>query len=130
PETARLRTAEGEAEVPIEKIRQGDIVVVRPGERIPVDGRLLEGGTHADESMLTGESLPVAKGEGDRVTGGSVNGEGLIVVQVEAVGAQTVLARIIEMVESAQAKKAPIQRLVDQVSAIFVPVVLVIGLAT
>ncbi len=130
PETARLRTAEGETEVPIEKIRLGDIVVVRPGERIPVDGRLLEGGTHADESMLTGESLPVAKGEGDRVTGGSVNGEGLIVVQVEAVGAQTVLARIIEMVESAQAKKAPIQRLVDQVSAIFVPVVLVIGLAT
>jgi Cu+-exporting ATPase len=130
PDVARVRRGEAEMEVPIEQVKVGDTVVVRPGERIPVDGRILEGATHADESMLTGESLPVAKGQGDRVTGGSVNAEGLLVIGVDAVGTQTVLARIIEMVESAQAKKAPIQRLVDQVSAVFVPVVLVIALAT
>jgi len=130
PETARVRTPQGDVDVAIETVKTGDVVVVRPGERIPVDGRILEGATHADESMLTGESLPVAKNEGDRVTGGSVNAEGLIVIGVDAVGTQTVLARIIEMVESAQAKKAPIQRLVDQVSAVFVPVVLVLALIT
>ncbi|HWQ38338.1 MAG TPA: heavy metal translocating P-type ATPase [Burkholderiales bacterium] len=130
PETARVRRAGAEVEVPVERVATGEIVVVRPGERIPVDGEVLEGRTHADESMLTGESLPVAKGPGDKVTGGAVNGEGLIAVAVTAVGAQSVLARIIDLVESAQAKKAPIQKLVDRVSAVFVPVVLVIAVAT
>ncbi|MBC5763793.1 cadmium-translocating P-type ATPase [Ramlibacter sp. GTP1] len=120
----------GEADVPIGELLVGDRMVVRPGERVPADGVLEQGRTQVDESMLTGEPLPVAKGEGDRVTGGSINGEGRIVVRVEAVGHETVLARIIRLVEDAQAAKAPIQRLVDQVSAVFVPVVLVIALVT
>ena len=115
--------------MPAGDVKVGDIVVVRPGERIPVDGEVIEGRTHADESMLTGESLPVAKGPGDKVTGGAVNAEGLIAIRVSAVGAQSVLAHIIELVENAQAKKAPIQRLVDRVSAVFVPTVLVIAAA-
>ena len=130
PETARVRRSGGEVEVACAQVKVGDVVVVRPGERIPVDGEIVEGRTHADESMLTGESLPVAKEPGSSVTGGSLNAEGLISVRVTAVGAQSVLARIIQLVESAQAKKAPIQRLVDRVSAVFVPVVLVIAAAT
>jgi P-type Cu+ transporter len=130
PETARVRRPEGEVDVSVTSVHVDDVVVVRPGERIPVDGEILEGETHADESMLTGESLPVAKRVGDRVTGGSVNAEGVIALRTTAVGAQSVLARIIDLVESAQAKKAPIQRLVDQVSAVFVPVVLVVSLIT
>ena len=130
PETARVRRDGREEEVPVATLAAGDVVVVRPGERIPADGEVLEGRTHADESMLTGESLPVAKEPGSTVTGGAVNGEGLLALRVTAVGAQSTLARIIELVESAQAKKAPIQRLVDRVSAVFVPVVLVIALAT
>jgi Cu+-exporting ATPase len=129
PETARVRRDGTDVEVPVADVRVGDIVVVRPGERIPLDGKLIEGRTHADESMLTGESLPVAKGPGDRVTGGSVNAEGLITVRVTAVGAQSVLAHIIELVENAQTKKAPIERLVDQVSAVFVPTVLALAAA-
>jgi Cu+-exporting ATPase len=127
PETARVRRDGAELEVPVADVRVGDVVVVRPGERIPVDGTVIEGRTHADESMLTGESLPVAKGPGDRVTGGAVNAEGLIAIRVSAVGAQSVLAHIIELVENAQTKKAPIERLVDQVSAVFVPTVLAIA---
>jgi P-type Cu+ transporter len=127
PETARVRRDGTEVEVPAGDVKVGDIVVVRPGERIPVDGRVIEGRTHADESMLTGESLPVAKGPGDKVTGGAVNAEGLIAIRVSAVGAQSVLAHIIELVENAQTKKAPIERLVDQVSAVFVPTVLVLA---
>ena len=130
PETARVRRDGAEVEIAVDRVGPGEIVVVRPGERIPTDGEVIEGRTHADESMLTGESLPVAKGPGDRVTGGAVNAEGLIAVSVTAVGAQSVLARIIELVESAQAKKAPIQRLVDRVSAVFVPLVLLIAAAT
>ena len=130
PERARVRRDGVEVEVPVDAIAAGDLVVVRPGERVAADGEILEGMTHVDESLITGESLPLAKGPGDRVTGGSVNGEGLIVVRATAVGAQSVLARIIELVESAQAHKAPIQRLVDQVSAVFVPVVLVIAAVT
>jgi Cu+-exporting ATPase len=106
------------------------VVLVRPGERIAADGVVTEGRSHADESMLTGESLPVAKGPGDAVIGGAVNAEGLLAVRVTASGAQSTLAKIIELVETAQAKKAPIQRLVDRVSAVFVPVVLAIALAT
>jgi len=130
PETARVRGENGDIEVPIEKVAVGDTVLVQPGERVPVDGVVLEGATHVDESMLTGESLPVSKQRDDHVTGGSINGEGPVAIKTTAVGAETALAKIIRLVEDAQAAKAPIQRLVDRVSAIFVPVVLLIALAT
>jgi Cu+-exporting ATPase len=128
--TARVLRDGAESEVALDAVLVGDIVVVRPGERIPVDGEVAAGATHADESLITGESLPVAKNVGSRVTGGAVNGEGLIQVRTTAIGAETALARIIRLVESAQAKKAPIQRLVDQVSAVFVPVVMAIAAIT
>ncbi len=124
PETARVRRGGQEQEVPIGQVRLGDLVVVRPGERLPVDGLVVEGASEVDESLVTGESLPVAKHAGDKVTGGAVNAEGLLVIKTSAIGAESTLARIVRMVESAQAKKAPIQRLVDQVSAVFVPVVI------
>ncbi len=130
PDTARVRRGGQEVTVPLGSVRVGDEVVVRPGERIPVDAVVIEGSSHADESMLTGESLPVPKAPGDKLTGGAINFEGLLVARTAAVGAETVLARIIRMVEHAQAAKAPIQRLVDQVSAVFVPVVLGIALVT
>ncbi|HSC01207.1 MAG TPA: heavy metal translocating P-type ATPase, partial [Burkholderiaceae bacterium] len=130
PERARVRRDGMEIELPVESVKVGDLVVVRPAERVAADGEVVEGATHVDESLITGESLPIAKGPRERVTGGSVNAEGLIVVRATAVGAQSVLARIIEMVETAQARKAPIQRLVDQVSAVFVPVVLGIAMLT
>jgi Cu+-exporting ATPase len=130
PETARLRRDGVEQDVPIAQVRSGDAVVVRPGERVPVDGVVQEGASQVDESLITGESLPVARAQGDHVTGGSVNGEGLLVVSTTAVGAESTLSRIVRMVESAQAKKAPIQRLVDKVSAVFVPVVIGIALVT
>ncbi len=130
PETARLRRNGVDTDVPVGEVKVGDLVVVRPGERIAVDGEITEGTTEADESLITGESLPVSKQPGDRVTGGAVNGEGLIVVRTSAVGAESTLARIVRMVESAQAKKAPIQRLVDQVSSVFVPVVIGIAFVT
>jgi P-type Cu+ transporter len=131
PETARVRLADGsEQERPIAQVAVGDLVVVRPGERVPVDGAVVEGASQVDESLITGESLPVARHDGDRVIGGAVNGEGLLVVRTAAIGAETTLARIVRLVESAQAKKAPIQRLVDRVSAVFVPVVIGIALVT
>jgi Cu+-exporting ATPase len=134
PETARVRLADGrEQQRPIAQVAVGDVVVVRPGERVPVDGVVIEGASQVDESLLTGESLPVAKDsrhEGERVIGGSVNGEGLLAVRTAAIGAETTLARIVRLVESAQANKAPIQRLVDRVSAVFVPVVIGIALVT
>jgi Cu+-exporting ATPase len=130
PAHACVRRDGKEIELPVESVEVGDLVVVRPGERVAADGEIVEGATHVDESLITGESLPLAKGPGERVTGGSVNGEGLIIVRAAAVGAQSVLARIIELVETAQARKAPIQRLVDQVSAVFVPVVLGIAALT
>ncbi|MGD9551084.1 MAG: heavy metal translocating P-type ATPase, partial [Burkholderiaceae bacterium] len=130
PDVAHLLGPHGEADVPVAEVLVGDRLVVRPGERIPVDGRVLEGQTQVDESMLTGEPLPVARGPGDALTGGAINGDGRIVMQVTAVGAQTVLAQIIRLVEDAQAAKAPIQRLVDRVAAVFVPVVLAIALLT
>ena len=130
PATARVRRGEAEVEVPVGEVRLGETVVVRAGERMPVDGEVVEGRSHVDESLVTGESLPVVKVEGDRVTGGSINAEGALTVRVTAVGAETTLARIIRMVESAQAGKAPIQRLVDRVSAVFVPVVLGIAAVT
>ena len=117
-------------DVPVAEVLVGDRIVVKPGERFPVDGSLLEGQTQVDESMLTGEPLPVPREPGNRLTGGSINGEGRVVLQVTAVGSETVLSRIIRLVEDAQAAKAPIQRLVDQVAAVFVPVVLGVALAT
>ncbi|WP_188053892.1 heavy metal translocating P-type ATPase [Sphingosinithalassobacter sp. CS137] len=131
PERARVVGDDGqEVELAVEQVRVGDVVRIRPGERVPVDGRLIEGATSVDESMLTGESMPVAKNVGDPLTGGSINGEGLILVETGAVGAETTLARIVRLVESAQGAKAPIQRLVDKVSAVFVPVVLGIAVLT
>jgi len=130
PETVDLLGRDGEVDVPVAEIMVGDHLVVRPGERIPVDGRLIEGETQVDESMLTGEPLPVARGAGGPLTGGSINGDGRIVLSVTATGSETVLARIIRLVQDAQAAKAPIQRLVDQVSAVFVPAVLLIACLT
>jgi P-type Cu+ transporter len=130
PDRARVRRDGREIELPLAALAVGDAIVVRPAERIAADGEIVEGATHVDESLITGESMPVAKGPGERVTGGSVNGDGLIVVRATAIGAQSVLARIIELVESAQARKAPIQRLVDKVSAVFVPVVVAIAALT
>jgi Cu+-exporting ATPase len=119
-----------EKEVPVADVRVGDIVIVRPGDRVPVDGVIIEGSSHLDESLLTGESLPVTKTVGDAVTGGAVNADGVLIVEATAVGGATMLSQIIKMVEDAQAVKAPIQRLVDRVSAVFVPVVLVIAALT
>jgi len=130
PATARVLRGQVEVDLPVGQIAVGDLVRVCPGERIAVDGEVIAGRSHVDESALTGESLPVPKGEGDRVTGGAVNAEGVLTVRTLAVGAETTLARIIRLVESAQAGKAPIQRLVDRVSAVFVPVVLAIALVT
>jgi P-type Cu+ transporter len=127
PEIARVRTATGDFDLPLARVKVGDTVVIRPGERVPVDGSVIEGASQVDESLITGESLPVAKHVGDKVTGGAVNAEGLLLVRTTAIGAESTLSRIVRMVESAQAKKAPIQRIVDEVSAVFVPVVL--GLA-
>jgi Cu+-exporting ATPase len=118
------------ADVPVDELLPGDAIRVLPGERFPADGELLTGETHADESMLTGEARLVPKGEGDKVTGGSLNGEGSVHVSVRAVGAQSTLAQIIAMVQDAQAGKAPVQRLVDKVAAVFVPAVLVIAALT
>ena len=130
PDQARVEVNGREIELPLNQVRVGDRVIVRPGERIAVDGQVEAGRSHVDESMLTGESLPVAREPGDRVTGGSINGDGALTVRTTAIGPATVLARIIELVEAAQANKAPIQRLVDQVSSVFVPVVLVLALLT
>ena len=130
PEAAHLVGLDGETDVPVAEVLVGDKLVIKPGERFPVDGTLLEGQTQVDESMLTGEPLPVEKDVGSRLTGGSINGDGRVVMQVRAVGGETVLASIIRLVEDAQAGKAPIQRLVDQVSAVFVPVVLLIASIT
>jgi Cu+-exporting ATPase len=130
PTTARVRRGGVDIELPVGQVAVGDLVVVRPGDRVAVDGQVVEGRSHVDESLITGESQPVAKEVGHAVTGGAVNAEGLLIVRTTAVGAETTLARIIRMVESAQAAKAPIQRIVDRVSAVFVPVVLALALAT
>ncbi len=130
PESARVLAGGKEAERPIRELRLGDLVVVRPGERIAIDGEIVEGTGSVDESLLTGESLPLAKAPGSRVTGGALNGESRLVVRTVALGTETVLAKMIRLVEDAQATKPPIQRLADRVSAVFVPVVLAIGVAT
>ncbi|WP_339649271.1 heavy metal translocating P-type ATPase [Halopseudomonas pelagia] len=130
PDMARLRSAEGEKLVPLEQINLGDQVLIQPGERIPVDGIIREGGSHVDESMLTGESLPASRQPGDSVSAGAMNQDGMLVVETTAIGHDTMLAKIVRLVESAQASKAPIQRLVDRVSAKFVPIVLLIAALT
>ncbi|MES2316463.1 MAG: heavy metal translocating P-type ATPase [Pseudomonadota bacterium] len=130
PAMARVRVDGVERDIPITALKVGDQVVIRPGERIPMDGQVIEGQSHADESMLTGESMPVTKGPGSALIGGAVNGEGLLLARASAIGAETVLARIIRAVEDAQAAKAPIQRLVDKVSAVFVPAIVFIALLT
>lgn len=130
PNTVRRMGPQGEVEVPVAQVVVGDVLVVRPGERIPVDGVVTEGCSHVDEAMLTGEPLPVAKSEGDKVTGGAINAEGRLLMRATAVGAQTMLAQIIRRVVEAQASKAPIQRVVDKVSAIFVPTVLLVAVIT
>ncbi len=134
PERARVRRGppgqQAELELPLAQLRLRDLMVVRPGERVPADGRIREGHSQVDESLISGESLPVEKTAGDRVIGGAVNGDGLLLVEVTALGAESTLSRIVRLVESAQAHKAPIQRLVDQVSAVFVPAVLVIAAIT
>ncbi|HEX5340862.1 MAG TPA: heavy metal translocating P-type ATPase [Duganella sp.] len=130
PESARVRRDGRDVDIAINEVRVGDIIVIRPGERIAADGIVTEGASHVDEALITGESLPVARQAGERVTGGAINGEGLLLVRVSAVGAESTLSRIIRLVEDAQAAKAPVQHLVDRVSAVFVPVVLVLALLT
>ncbi|OBV36688.1 heavy metal translocating P-type ATPase [Janthinobacterium psychrotolerans] len=130
PASARVRRDGQEHDVPIAQVRLGDLVVIRPGERIAVDGVVAEGASDVNESLITGESLPIAKHMGEQVTGGAINGDGLLLVKTTAVGLETTLSRIIRLVEDAQAAKAPIQHLVDKVSAIFVPVVLGLALLT
>ncbi len=128
--TARVLRAGQELELPIERVIVGDLVLVRPGERIPVDGIVLEGRSVVDESMLTGESLPVEKQPGDQVVGATINKQGYLRIEARRVGAETVLAQIIRLVQEAQGSKAPIQRLADQVSSVFVPFVIAVGLLT
>lgn len=128
PKTASVLQHDGtEIQVPIDRVAVGDIVMVRPGERVPVDGVIVEGFSAIDESMLTGESIPVDRQSGDSVTGGTVNGHGLLKMRATRVGSETALAQIIRMVEEAQGSKAPIQRLADVVSSYFVPAVLVVA---
>ena len=130
PRTARVLGPEGEREVPIEEVRAGDVLVVRPGEKVPVDGLILEGRSSVDESMITGESLPVDKGPGEEVVGATLNKWGSFRFRAVRVGADTALARIIRMVEEAQGTKAPIQRLADVIAARFVPAVIVLAVLT
>jgi Cu+-exporting ATPase len=125
PKTARVIRAGGaEEDLALDHVRPNDILRVRPGERVPVDGVVIEGSSSVDESMLTGEPIPVEKGAGARVTGGTINGTGAFAMRTERVGAETMLARIVKMVSEAQRSRAPIQRLADQVSAWFVPAVI------
>lgn len=130
PESASVLRNGQEVKLAIQAVQLGDVVIVRPGERIPVDGIVQQGDSQVDESLITGENMPVNKAAGDKVTGGAVNGEGLLHVITTALGAESVLSRIVRLVESAQAKKAPIQRLVDKVSAVFVPVVILLACIT
>src|SRR5690606_30611814 len=134
PATARVvrNGPEGEVEVdaPIETLEAGETVIVRPGERIPVDGEVLSGESAVDESMLTGESLPVAKKAGDAVIGGTVNRTGAFRYRATTLGSDSVLSRIVKLMRDAQGSRAPIQKLADRVSGIFVPVVISIAIAT
>ena len=130
PQTAHVERSGNLVEVPVASLIPGDVIVVRPGEAVPVDGTVLSGNSSANEAMLTGESLPAPKAPGDKVFAATVNGDGLLRCKATGVGAHTLLAGIIRLVEQAQGSKAPVQRLADQVSAIFVPVVTAIALIT
>ena len=130
PDTARVVRGDEELEIPLDQVAVGDVVVVRPGERIPVDGVLLDGESSVDESMLTGESMPVDKGPGDEVIGATMNRSGSFRFSATKVGSETALAQVIRLVREAQGSKAPIQRLADRVASIFVPVVIVLALGT
>ena len=130
PRTARLLRDGGEIEVPLSEVQVGDVVVVRPGEKVPVDGEVLDGASSVDESMITGESIPVAKEAGDVVVGATLNQTGTFTLRASKVGSDTVLAQIVRLVQQAQASRAPIQRLADAASGYFVPVVIVIALVT
>src|SRR5215208_1353825 len=130
PPTARVLRGGAELDLPVEQVRQGDTVVVRPGERVPVDGRVTAGASAVDESMLTGESMPVEKGPGQLVIGGTINRTGSFRYTATTLGAESVLSRIVTLMREAQGSRAPIQRLADRISAVFVPVVLSIAIAT
>ncbi|MGZ7039886.1 MAG: HAD-IC family P-type ATPase, partial [Thermoanaerobaculia bacterium] len=131
PKTARRIEADGkEHDVPIEEVRPGDRLRIRPGEKIPVDGVIDQGTCTVDESMVTGESLPVEKQTGDRLIGGTVNASGSVIMRTERVGSETLLAQIVKMVSQAQRSRAPVQRLADRVAGFFVPAVVIIAIAT
>ncbi|HYD54650.1 MAG TPA: heavy metal translocating P-type ATPase, partial [Gemmatimonadaceae bacterium] len=134
PKTARVVRSDGtreqEVDVPVETVESGELVVVRPGERLPVDGEVVSGESAVDESMLTGESLPVSKAAGDRVIGGTINRTGAFRYRATTLGADSVLAQIVKLMRDAQGSRAPIQRLADRISGIFVPVVISIAIAT
>ncbi|WP_295531619.1 heavy metal translocating P-type ATPase [uncultured Thioclava sp.] len=130
PKTARVQTPNGVEERPISALTTGDILLLAPGERVALDGVITEGAGHINESMLTGEPIPLSKSEGDKITGGTINGEAALSYRVTATGGDTVLARIIAMVEQAQGAKLPVQALVDRVTRVFVPAVMVLSLST
>jgi len=131
PKTARLHTTDGtEKDIPLEQVKPGDRLRVRPGEKIPVDGVIIEGRSSIDESMITGESIPVEKSPDSKVIGATINGSGSFVMQAERVGSETLLARIVQLVGQAQRSRAPIQRLADRVAKWFVPIVVAIALIT
>ncbi len=130
PKTARVMRGDEELDVPVGEVVVGDVVIVRPGEKVPVDGVVVGGRSSVDESLLTGESTPVAKGPGDQVIGATLNQRGLLKVEARRVGAATALAQIIRLVREAQASKAPVQRLADQVAGVFVPVIIVVAVIT
>jgi Cu+-exporting ATPase len=128
PKTARRIAGESEQEVPLDQVVAGDKLRVRPGEKVPVDGEVLEGRSALDESMVTGESMPVTKGPGDKLIGGTLNTSGSLILRADKVGSETMLARIVQMVAEAQRSRAPIQRLADRVAGWFVPTVLAVAL--
>src|SRR5258705_3430125 len=131
PKSARLIRDDGtEIDVPLDEVKPGDRLRVRPGEKIPVDGVVLEGASSVDESMISGEPIPVEKLKGSRVTGATVNGTGSVVIRAERVGSETLLAQIVQMVSEAQRSRAPIQRLADVVAGYFVPIVVGISVLT
>lgn len=130
PRNARVRRDGTEVDVPVDELRVGDVLIVRPGEKVPVDGAVIEGRSAVDESMLTGESMPVDKAAGDDVIGGTLNGSGRLVFEATKVGRDTALAQIVRLVEEAQGSRAPIQRLADRVSAVFVPAVIAVACLT
>ena len=130
PKTARLVDSGSDRDIPIEKIRVDDLLLVRPGEKIPVDGLVVRGHSTVDESMLSGEPMPVEKGNSDTVTGATINLQGSLTIRATRVGDDTVLANIIRLVQQAQGSKPPIQRIADRVAAYFVPIVIGVAFLT